>query len=302
MRKLKRHEILAIRAYEAKSHRTGEAKSSPVWRGEKRKHIVSQTVDLLRDWRFSPFENEGAVHAGLRSALCLKGIGWRRADAAVGDVIRESFNILGAKRPTWQEGQPEYVTPRENCRWCACPLPDTEFGGLRKGYFCSPECGRAMLLNRDLKTTNGRDVIAMAAFSIIDRQSRPTLICEGCGQSFRSFTKMTGQRYCSHDCASAAARTVEGRDCLTCGKWFRPKQTNKAGKFCSSDCHRQYRYPARACILCGASFRPNIAEASFCSRTCVKKSFKIRSGQIKNISAPVFDYLTYLQSTECRAA
>ncbi|OWK20076.1 hypothetical protein AJ88_33085 [Mesorhizobium amorphae CCBAU 01583] len=52
----------------------------PIFGADKRKHVVNQMMDVMADWRLSPFEFEGSCRAGLRSALCLAGHSWQRAD------------------------------------------------------------------------------------------------------------------------------------------------------------------------------------------------------------------------------
>lgn len=228
----------------------------------------------------------------IRSSLCLSDHGWEVADREARDLAAEVLRLMGAVRPTWEQGQREYVEPRENCRWCATPLPEEEFGGLRKGYFCSVECARAAILHRELKTTKRQDKVAVAAHSIIERATRPTMTCEQCGKNFKPYTRTAiDQKYCSHHCSALAHRTVEERACKTCGAMFRPKQLAKAGLYCSDACFRARTLPARECILCSTVFIPKMETAQFCSETCNKRSYKIRAGTIKRISPPVLDYL-----------
>ena len=40
-----------------------------VFTGEARRHMVGKVIDVLRDWRFSPFEHEGPARAGIRTGL-----------------------------------------------------------------------------------------------------------------------------------------------------------------------------------------------------------------------------------------
>ncbi|OWJ72514.1 hypothetical protein CDV50_04900 [Haematobacter massiliensis] len=86
---------------------------------------------------------EGPLRAGIRSDLCLQGWRWKEADAAARDLLDDAFRVAGAIRPSWNEGQPEWVTHpgtlinRDCCAHCRRPLPD----GMRK--FCGSVCRNA---------------------------------------------------------------------------------------------------------------------------------------------------------------
>ena len=60
---------------------------APLFSGERKKAAIQRTMDFLRDWRQSPFEQEAAVRAGLRSGLCLAGYPWERSDAAAIEIV-----------------------------------------------------------------------------------------------------------------------------------------------------------------------------------------------------------------------
>lgn len=272
----------------------GKQSSRRIGRQQKRQHLIQAVVQVLSDWRCSPFENEGATRAGLRSAFCLEGHRWEMADQEASEIIADGLRLLGAERPSWAQGQREYVEPRENCRWCAVPLPEEEYGGLRRGYFCSAECGRQAILHRDLKTTNRNDRVAVAAHAIVAREAQPSLACEQCGKLFKQFTRTaTDQRYCSHNCHQQSRRTIPVRECRTCGKDFRPKSVaGKAALYCSVIC--VYRRPLpnrRDCAVCNSPFAPGHEKSLFCSEKCNKRAYKIRHGMVKTISPPVFDYV-----------
>ncbi|SFN61708.1 hypothetical protein SAMN05216224_10815 [Thioclava dalianensis] len=83
---------------------------------------------------------EGPLRAGLRSDLCLQGWGWDSADLIAREILAEAFRAAGAKRPTWNEGQPEWtiheglLIERTRCIRCGKPLPE----GHKK--YCSGLC------------------------------------------------------------------------------------------------------------------------------------------------------------------
>lgn len=89
------------------------------------------------------FGLEGPLRHGIRSDLCLQGWRWADADTMARDLMDEAFRTVHAIRPTWNEGQPEWVIEagtlidRTFCVCCHKPLPD----GRPK--FCSDLCKRS---------------------------------------------------------------------------------------------------------------------------------------------------------------
>lgn len=86
------------------------------------------------------FGLEGAIVAALRSDLCLRGWRWREAHGAAANIVHIAHGLLGAERPTWYEGQPDFVISpgllieRTRCKRCHRPLPE----GRPK--YCSNAC------------------------------------------------------------------------------------------------------------------------------------------------------------------
>lgn len=78
----------------------------------------------------SIFGLEGPLRAGLRADFCLQGWGWNSADLMACDLMAEVFNRIGAERPSWSEGQPEWtieagtMIERTRCANCRAPLPE----------------------------------------------------------------------------------------------------------------------------------------------------------------------------------
>lgn len=83
---------------------------------------------------------EGPFRAAIRSDLCLQLWAWPHADAIAKEALDDAFRFLGAVRPTWYEGQPEWaieagtLIERTRCARCHKPLPE----GHHK--FCSRLC------------------------------------------------------------------------------------------------------------------------------------------------------------------
>jgi hypothetical protein len=81
------------------------------------------------------------IHS-LRANLCLLGFSWVLAHVLATDVVMRALDQIGARRPSWIEGQREFTslgyTMRVdvNCWQCGDQLPM-----FRKKY-CSDECCR----------------------------------------------------------------------------------------------------------------------------------------------------------------
>lgn len=83
---------------------------------------------------------EGPLRHAIRSDLCLRGWKWLEAEKMARDVLEDAFRKVNAKRPDWEEGQPEWaiatniLIERTLCVNCHKPLP----GGHWK--FCGDLC------------------------------------------------------------------------------------------------------------------------------------------------------------------
>lgn len=86
------------------------------------------------------FALEGTLRAAVRSDLCLQGWSWSEADQVARTLLAEVYRTLRAERPSWGEGQPEWVQhagtliERTRCAKCHKTLPE----GHSK--FCSRIC------------------------------------------------------------------------------------------------------------------------------------------------------------------
>lgn len=91
----------------------------------------------------SVFGLEGPLRHALRADLCRQGYGWRSADILAQDMVDAAQRRLGAQRPSWDEGQPEWaihagtLIERTLCIRCKKPLPETHH------KFCSQLCTQA---------------------------------------------------------------------------------------------------------------------------------------------------------------
>ncbi|QJC83463.1 hypothetical protein HGN32_04445 [Cereibacter sphaeroides] len=91
----------------------------------------------------SLFALEGPFRHAIRSGLCLQGWKWDAADEMAAAMVAEALRKAGVKRPSWNEGQPEWtiesgaLIEHTRCQRCHKPLPE----GHQK--FCSSICKRS---------------------------------------------------------------------------------------------------------------------------------------------------------------
>jgi len=262
-----------------------------VFKGEARKARVPTVLDIMRDWRLSPFEHEGNVRAGVRSGLCLGGhkgqkIGWHQADREAEALIGEALHLMGAKRPTLLEGQRQYSIEREYCQWCRGPLDDEDRTGHRR--FCSAECSRSAR-NHNLplfQTVSG--IMRAAACYTVAKELQPQQECQWCKNLFKpaSLLKKVKTVTCSVECNRAYVASLRGRQkCQHCDESFTPRWVND--KFCCVECQKTHRNQSRRaetaerhqptrCERCGEQFIPKKAGTRFCGHRCRWKAVQER--------------------------
>lgn len=269
----------------------------PVFNKDKRSSVVSKLMDVMRDWRSSPFEHEATCRHSIRSALCLQGNSWPASDQEAARVVAESLMRLGAERPTWDEGQREYVTPRENCYWCGGLLAEDAYAGNRKDRFCSSACARSAIASRNFGMHYRQHEIGSAAYRIISRERTDLRTCKHCGEAFHPASNGGHggrQVFCSVKCRSAARRVVPERQCQHCERVFRPGRADKI--FCSDACYRAHGPTIRRifrCEFCSRAFDAKSANARYCGAYCREKMARLVSGRWRPnaISPPVFDQI-----------
>lgn len=256
---------------------------APVFRKERRRHIIDEIMDVLRDWRSSEFEFEGPSIAGLRSALCLKGHRWAVSDHEARSIVDEGLRLLGAKRPNWSQGQREYTIAEGHCIWCGLDLSEDLMSGKRQSRFCGPACAKAHLMYRDFETRKSVDRHHAQAYEVIARENGPEKKCQRCGINYRPHNARHGkaQKYCSKPCADAAKLTYERKlkVCPTCAVSFLPSFEHQI--YCERKCRDQaYRkYRPRDCRGCGRTFTPYNSAMVYCSSSCFhsQKSYGTRT-------------------------
>ena len=247
---------------------------APVMKKEERKRVINGVFDLLQDWRTTPFENEGAVRAGVRSGLCLQGTDWSRADLEAANVITAAFQRMGTPRPSWDQGQPQYTIPEENCNWCGVDISEDLRGNGRASRFCSTVCASAAIAYRDFEG-NAHNVVYRSALSMLQREGRPDEICSYCERSFKPFGGIKrDQKFCSVVCRNLSYRELPDCECVTCHQMIRP---NRAGRrFCSRKCFVAKHADPRECPCCRKLFTPANANATWCSNGCSLRALRMR--------------------------
>jgi hypothetical protein len=211
----------------------------------RRDTITSATITILEGWRSSKFEFEGACRHGVRAGLCLDGFSYHSADAWSEKIVAEALRRIGANRPTWGEGQPEWTqyayAPIEHvdCERCGKPLTDAKPGQR----FCSDVCrdaAKSLRHARLRRVTDAAERAAIAAASLRARRDatrlHKTKVCESCGNVFEGANRHA--RFCSLKCFGDSLRTPH--TCIHCGATFMAKACRDR-KYCSSACSVEAR-------------------------------------------------------------
>lgn len=245
-----------------------------IFTGQKRQHMVGKVMDLMRDWRYSPFEHEGAARAGVRTALVLDGKGWHQADFEAEALVGEALHLMGAKRPSEAEAAPEYTIAKEHCANCHGPLDDESIANHER--FCCPECRTAMRTYRNARYWLQMTITARWAYEVARREGIPERDCQWCGRLFKPATPETVT--CSRAHAAKlreqkAGRGIPMRACENpaCGKQFQPSK--RVVKYCCDSCFREHQAAISVEKLCenpacGKPFKGRYAFQKYCGGKC----------------------------------
>lgn len=178
---------------------------------DKRRLLVEAAALILAEGTPTKFALEADCRHGLRQHLCLDGWSWHEAETAAKEIVDAALNRIGAYRPSWKEGQPEYtqdgvvVFERTRCIRCGWKLPE----GHHK--YCSSICAKnhhaAMSRLHEREAMNARVRAWYAAWSA----KQPEQPCEQCGQKFRP--SRPGRRFCSKVCANRHNSAMTRRPC-----------------------------------------------------------------------------------------
>ncbi|PWB82665.1 MAG: hypothetical protein C3F11_10750 [Methylocystaceae bacterium] len=187
----------------------------------RREAIVDALAAMMREAELTPFAIEGPGRAAIRARLCMFGWRWGQADAAADEAVQAALARVGAKRPDWKQGQPEWtqdgVTPqtRERCARCAKPLPIDDDAHWRK--FCGPVCAQAAKVDRNRRRDKDERYAKEKIYRLAWAEKQQPRACKLCGTIFKP--KRNNDYYCSRDCgdqsrvkAFSASRRSRGRE------------------------------------------------------------------------------------------
>lgn len=300
-RKLTKRKIRAIRADESRREGNrapitlaGRARRQ-IFAGKERESVVQKVMDLLRDWRLSPFENEAATHYGIRSGLCIAGNGWNASEAEASSLLAEAFRLLGHQRPDHNEAHWSYTVGPDYCSQCVGPMSEEDIAKGRR--YCSADCAKKALLCRTHEDAWYRDNTAWAAYRMVLKDRGEKRTCMQCGDPFGVVRENAATKFCSEACAGAYRRiNLPPRPCRNpaCGKPFVPPSSNPDAMFCCRECRIESDSLAQfdcRCIVCNKLFPSHKPGSQFCGQPCRVTAHKVRSGKIRRISPPVFDYM-----------
>ena len=175
----------------------------------RREALAELVGTIMREIEPTPFAAEGPCRAGIRARLCEDGWRWSEADAQADEIVQSALSRVGAKRPSWEEGQREHAQKeyadrgRETCKRCGRPLPDN------RRIYCGPVCEKSARLDRDrqadLEADSVRKKLYLAAWS----ERQPERSCVVCGKAFRP--RNPRSKTCSRACALEAAKLAADR-------------------------------------------------------------------------------------------
>ncbi|PZU76076.1 MAG: hypothetical protein DI546_07990 [Rhizobium sp.] len=247
-------------------------KPAQIIKGPRRQAVINEVMDRLGDWRMSPFENQGALHAGLRSAFCISGNTWLASEIEAASIVGESLRMIGAEYPTWDQGQPEHTIPDEQCKKCGGPMPEDAREGLRRYRFCSNECSRAALVFRTYENGWRNSTLAWSAYRMVLKTKTAPRECPVCKSTFSVVRQLSDAVYCSKACYNVGRLKRAMIQCECCEKPFQPARDSS--KFCSVECKNaavSMKAYDKECACCGEAFTAKSKKALFCSSSCKRK-------------------------------
>ncbi len=243
--------------------------------------IVREVACLLDLGRPTKFRWSSDCRHGMRSALCLKGHKWERADKLAASIVELALHRIGSSvRPSIAVAQGEPL-PVEYW-YCACCAGFMEAGNDRP--WCGEECRLALRENNRTQTMRRADDARKRATRIIltggADGAPPALdrLCRKCGKLFKLKHGHRDKRYCGHRC-SALREKYPSRNCLVCAAAFRPHQHKQltCGPACAEVATQRRKRDSkglpplpfeRPCAICSRPFKPSRLTAMQCSDEC----------------------------------
>jgi hypothetical protein len=173
-----------------------------------RKQAVDRVAAVLIRGQPTQFAFEAACRHDLRAGLCLNGMAWSRADTTAADIVSEALALIGAERPTWNQGQPWWTDSaatwflRTNCMRCGKLLPELKRVTDRR--YCSQSCAVGAYNDKHIADKRAYDLARWHAL----KAAAPDTSCEECGGTFKSLRKAGRPiaRFCSNACYHRARK------------------------------------------------------------------------------------------------
>lgn len=173
----------------------------------RRRALVEKVANALRIGDPTIFRFEASCRAGLRTMFCLQGIRWALADLEAAEIVAAALRQLGARRPTWYEGQPDVQELHGGRMYCGNPKCRKPIGrGWRAGY-CSEDCRQTAKSGRRYHSNAERLRAAAAARRVAYQAAQPEVQCPICETMFRPKPPNGSgriQRYCGIICRNRA--------------------------------------------------------------------------------------------------
>lgn len=254
-----------------------QTREKPILKRAAKETLLNRVVELAKDWRYSPFESEGPVRAGLRVGFVSDGHAWARSDAQAAEIVAEALRIAAPDRPSWEEGQRGHALSSDYCHWCHGPIDEEDQSRGRR--FCSAHCARVAVERMSRKTNHHYGAVLRSALRLITREEAEPQTCVFCAKSFQSDRKA---RFCSASCSAShqqGDRLLHPIPCGICETTFKP--WNAKQRYCSPSCGQKANRllekeglagVRRECVECGTSFQPTTKHSRFCSKACGQRA------------------------------
>jgi len=176
-------------------------------RSQAREERVREVAKILATYEASVFQHEAACTHGIRQKLCLAGWGWHEAHDEARALVKAALDRLGARRPWWNEGQPDYAlndahgdfVERTRCARCAARLPED---AAAKRIYCSDVCRHAAIEDKQRVVQAEHKRAQAKARHAAWQAKQPKHTCKRCGVKFTP--NKPNQKYCSPTCVGKA--------------------------------------------------------------------------------------------------
>jgi hypothetical protein len=184
---------------------------------KRQQYIIERMVPYVAAILFpgepTKFRFEGFCRAALRCGLILQAhYSWHLADVLAEIIVRRALAHIGARRPNWAEGQPEFTAvpgfaPAERyyCERCGQPMPE----GRR--LYCSRICAQGATNDRRYRELREMSEAERGAMQMLRRQAksdhfaaRRTITCAWCNGLHEYKAGANARTYCSRSCAAKA--------------------------------------------------------------------------------------------------